>query len=268
MMRRIAVAGGLAAVALAGTAGYAVTARSGHPAAAPPQAALTTALDAAAAHDGPAAGTGQDARPGDTAAGSGAAGGSGGSVSGSGASGGTAAGQPGGGTAAITASGTGTDATGMDATGTGGTGTAAGCAENGWQPRVQGRPVAFDGGDRAGDYLWHGTDGFHLRVTHRGDGRDVFAGSIRSDAALAMRPVRLEGRDAVWLSADRRTLGFRFYDYGHIDGVDFVTRCATRLTGSGLTVDGAPLPAGRVYLGRYRVHPAQVPFTIQRRPAG
>jgi len=39
---------------------------------------------------------------------------------------------------------------------------------------------------------------------------------------------RLEGRDAVGLSADRRTIAFRFGDYGHLDGIDFAG-CVTRL---------------------------------------
>jgi hypothetical protein len=129
---------------------------------------------------------------------------------------------------------------------------------------VQGRPAGFSGGDRAGDYLWHTASGFHLAVTHRGDRRDVFTGTIQANAAMALSPVRLEGRDAVALSADRHTLYFRFYDYGHIDAVDFVTACASRLVVGGLRVDGVPLPADRVWLGASRAHPAQVPFTLTR----
>src|SRR5439155_12601358 len=83
-------------------------------------------------------------------------------------------------------------------------------------PACRGRPAGFSGGDRTGDYLWHDATGFHLRVTHRGDRRDVLTGAMHADAAMRLRPVRLEGRDAVTLSADRRTLYFRFYDYGHI----------------------------------------------------
>jgi hypothetical protein len=256
-MRRIALAGSLAAIALAGAAGYAVTALAGHPAATPP-AGLTTALDAEAAHGGMAPGT--DALAGDGTGDDGTAGAA--AQQGGTPAGGTTAGAPVG--AAPGAAGT-LDAADGTGAGTAGTAGGGGCDENGWELRVQGAPIGFDGGDRAGDYLWHGRDGFHLRVTHRGERRDVFAGYLHSDAPLALRPVRLEGRDAAWLSADRRTLGFRFYDYGHIDGVDFVTRCASRLTVAGLTVDGSPLPAGRVYLGHFRLHPAQVPFTIDRR---
>jgi len=250
-MRRIALAGGLAAVALAGTASYGLSAWGLHRGSAggTEQAALTTAQDAESG-SGPASGA-------DPAGASGATAGSA-----AGGQSGTAAGDGSDGSATATAD-------GLDGTGRQNIGSQdTGCRVGPWDPAVQGAPAGFTGGQRAGDYLWHGPTGFHLRVTHRGDRRDVFVGFIRSDRPMAMRPVRLEGRDAAWLSADRRTLGFRFYDYGHIDGVDFVTACATSLTVAGLRIDGRPLPADRVYLGRYRQHPAQVPFTLTRKPTG
>ncbi len=138
------------------------------------------------------------------------------------------------------------------------------CGLGRWDARVQGAPLGFAGGDRAGDYLWHDATGFHLRVTHRGDRKDVFTGVITSNRKLALRPVRLEGRDTVTLSADRYSIQFRFYDYGHVDGIDFGTDCATRLVVGDLRVDGARLSAGRVYLGQRQAHPAQVPFQLTR----
>jgi hypothetical protein len=138
------------------------------------------------------------------------------------------------------------------------------CGLRRWDARVQGRPAGFSGGDRAGDYLWHDATGFHLRVTHRGDRKDVFTGAISADRPLVLRPVRLEGRDAVALSADRRTVFFRFYDYGHVDGVDFTTDCASRLVLSDLRVDAYRLGSGRVYLGRTGAHPAGIPVTLTR----
>jgi hypothetical protein len=164
------------------------------------------------------------------------------------------------------------DAASPDA-GVGGSATASGatvesgCGLGPWDARVQGRPADFSGGDRAGDYLWHDGLGFHLRVTHRGDRRDVFTGTLHADAQMWLQRVRLEGRDAVALSADRRTIYFRFYDYGHVDGVDMRTDCASRLAVADLRVDGYPLPASRVYLGANVVHPATVPFVLTRQAA-
>ena len=66
------------------------------------------------------------------------------------------------------------------------------------------------------------------------------------------------------LSADRRTLTFRFADYGHIDGVDFHAGCSPTLTATELRVGADPLPASRVNLGATMRHPEQVPFTVHR----
>src|SRR3954470_10231577 len=58
-----------------------------------------------------------------------------------------------------------------------------------WGERIQGAPVFFDATDRTGDYLWHDDTGFHLRVTHRGVGRDDFAGTITSPTPMHLSPV-------------------------------------------------------------------------------
>jgi len=138
------------------------------------------------------------------------------------------------------------------------------CDRAPWQAIVQGVPRSFDAGDRGGDYLWHDTSGFHLRVTHRGDGRQVYSGVISSSSPMRIDPVKLEGHDTVRLSADHKTLAFAFADYGHIDGVNFHTDCAAKLVVSHLHVGTAPLPAGRVYLGALERHPAAVPFVLHR----
>jgi hypothetical protein len=139
-----------------------------------------------------------------------------------------------------------------------------GCHDGVWGARVQGSPPSFDGGDRAGEYLWHDESGFHLRVTHRGDGPDVFTGTISSPTPMRLVPVRLEGEDRADLAPDGRTLWFSFTDYGHLDGIDFITDCADHLAVGPLTVDGWGLPPGRVYLGAAEIHPDQVPFVVAR----
>jgi hypothetical protein len=142
--------------------------------------------------------------------------------------------------------------------------TTSACDRAPWQAVVQGAPAGFTAGDRGGDYLWHDATGFHLRVTHRNDGRQVYSGLITSSAPLRIDPVRLERGDVLRLSPDRRSFAFAFADYGRIDGVNFHTDCAATLTVSRLHVGTAALPAGRVYLGRREAHPAGVPFTLHR----
>jgi hypothetical protein len=141
---------------------------------------------------------------------------------------------------------------------------AATCDRSPWGWRVQGTPPNFSGGERGGDYLWHNTTGFHLRVTHRTNERVVYSGVIHSSATMSMDPVRLETGDVAKLSADHRTLVFAFANHGHVDGVNFHTACAARLTVSRLNAGSAKLPANRVYLGALGVHPHQIPFTLHR----
>ena len=142
--------------------------------------------------------------------------------------------------------------------------SSAACDRAPWQPVVQGAPPNFSAGDRGGDYLWHDLTGFHLRVTHRNDGRQVYSGLVTSSAPMRIDPVRLERGDVLRLSPDHRSFVFAFADYGKVDGVNFHTDCAAALTVSRLHVGKAALPANRVYLGRREAHPAAVPFVLHR----
>ena len=139
------------------------------------------------------------------------------------------------------------------------------CDKAPWAPRVEGRPQGFGAGSISGDYLWHNGAGFHLRVTHghTHDGR-VYTGEIHSGQPMQLEPVRLEGKDTVALSADAKTIYFKFENHGRIDGIDFHTDCARNLTVSKLKVGGHALPATHVDLGYYNTHPAHVPFTVHR----
>jgi hypothetical protein len=145
--------------------------------------------------------------------------------------------------------------------------TATTCELKAWADRVEGRPAGFDAHDKGGDYLWHSKDGFHLRVTHRGNDKSVFTGSITASAAIVgIHAVKLEHDDKIWTSADHKTLYFRFVNHGWLDGVDFRTACAATLTVSNLKAGKTVLPTTRVYLGVSKVHPAHVPFTVHREP--
>ena len=137
------------------------------------------------------------------------------------------------------------------------------CDETAWQAKVQGRP-AFHPGAAGGDYVWHDTNGFHLRVTHHGTEKVVYSGQILASAAMRLDPVHLEGRDFAVLSADHRYLTFRFYNYGRTDGVNFHTDCAAALQVRFLHANGHPISTQRVNLGAKSAHPAKVPFLVHR----
>ncbi|OGO51959.1 MAG: hypothetical protein A2Z32_12505 [Chloroflexi bacterium RBG_16_69_14] len=137
------------------------------------------------------------------------------------------------------------------------------CDEGRWPARVQGQPATFAAGARAGDYLWHDANGWHLRVTHPGTAKVIFNGTVTSNAALTVRGYRLETGDGITLSADKKTLTYRFANHGRVDGLDFRTACASRLWFKG-SMAGAKLPVGRIWIGRAGHHPLQNPFVILR----
>ncbi|MDP9294708.1 MAG: hypothetical protein M3O90_09865 [Actinomycetota bacterium] len=143
------------------------------------------------------------------------------------------------------------------------TATSPACDEGRWPAAVQGQPATFMAGARAGDYIWHNATGWHLRFTHPGTARVIFSGTIVSNTALTVAPYRLEAGDTFALSADRKTLTYRFVNHGRIDGLDFRTACATRLWFRG-SMAGVKLPTGRIWLGHAGRHPLQNPFVILR----
>jgi hypothetical protein len=137
------------------------------------------------------------------------------------------------------------------------------CTDGHWPASVQGIPTLFHAGARGGDYIWHDARGWHLRVTHAGTAGVVFSGRIVSSAPLDAMPVRLEGRDYVALSADHKVITYRMVNYGRIDGFDFRTACAHRLSFTG-NMAGSRLSTARIWIGHNNRHPLQNPFIVTR----
>jgi hypothetical protein len=142
------------------------------------------------------------------------------------------------------------------------TATAA-CTDGHWPVSVQGRPTILRSGGPAGDYIWHDATGWHLRVTHPNPIRRVFTGRITASAPMTVTPFRTEGGDSIALSADKLTITYWFFNFGRVDGLDFRTACAHRVTFSG-SMAGSRLPASRVWLGYRNRHPLENPFVIVR----
>jgi hypothetical protein len=132
-----------------------------------------------------------------------------------------------------------------------------------WPAVLQGVPSTWKAGAVAGTYIWHDSIGMHLRVTHRGTARLVFAGRIVSDQPMRVQAIRLEGSDFVALSADQKTITYRVSNYGRVDGLNFQTACAGKLTFT-LSAGGERLPRWRIFIGHNGAHPLQNPFTITR----
>jgi hypothetical protein len=140
------------------------------------------------------------------------------------------------------------------------------CDRSAWQSGVQGAPEGgVSAGSRSGDYLWHDTHGFRLRVTHPRHDQRVYSGVITSSAAMRVERVKLEKGDSVKVAANRRSLSFVFANHGYIDGINFHTDCASTVTVSRLHIGNHDQSRTQVYLGKSRSHPAHVPFTVHRR---
>jgi hypothetical protein len=139
------------------------------------------------------------------------------------------------------------------------------CVQGAWPQAVAGRPATFlAGGD--GVYLWHDPDGgWALRATHSGPhDRVIIAGTLHTDGKFTLvHRVRDEGNDIVALSANHRTILFRFVNYGSVDGLDFATRCSTGFSAS-FYIEGTLAPTGAVHLGANEVNPTSNPFDIER----
>ncbi|MHB8671759.1 MAG: hypothetical protein ACYDAD_14565 [Acidimicrobiales bacterium] len=132
-----------------------------------------------------------------------------------------------------------------------------------WPDFATGRPKGLDAHDRGGVYMWHNEDGWHLWVTHRGDDKRVYTGTIATSGTLTAQRVHDERSDKVWVGPKDHELHFRFVNYGFVDGVDFQTRCAPSIKVS-VQADGHELGTERVYIGHGDTNPTSVPFSIQR----
>ena len=128
---------------------------------------------------------------------------------------------------------------------------------------VEGQPADLHVRGAAGDYLWHDSSGWHLRVTHRTTKRMVFRGVIVASGPLTFQRVRDEAHDKVALNSDGTRLVFRFVNHGGIDGVDFADSCATTLKFA-LAVNGHHLSRNGIYIGSQSARPDHNPFAISR----
>ncbi|MCT9934485.1 hypothetical protein N5079_30195 [Planotetraspora sp. A-T 1434] len=144
--------------------------------------------------------------------------------------------------------------------------TSGTCEKAAWIGEVQGRPTGLGPGSRSGDYFWHDSYGFHLRVTQKHSKAQSYSGTITSNTPIVgFQWVKLEKQDKIALSADKLTITFALVNHGLIDGFDFKTSCADSLTVSDLKINGNAQPTGKVYLGKHRQHPASIPFTVHRK---
>jgi len=133
-----------------------------------------------------------------------------------------------------------------------------------WPAWVQGQPSGIDPHTTAATYMWHDGNGWHIRVTHRGDNRKTFSGQLTTKGDFVnASPVRLEKSDQFQVSSDKHSLTFLFKNYGGIDGVNFHTHCAPSITFA-FQSDGTTTKPSHIVIGRNNHHPRNNPFTVTR----
>jgi hypothetical protein len=132
-----------------------------------------------------------------------------------------------------------------------------------WPDVVNGRPAALDRHDQGGVYLWHAEDGWRLVVTHGGNQRVEFSGSITTNGTIGARRVFDERDDHVSVGPFDHVASFRFANYGGFDGMTFQTHCADRLVVR-LQINGHEVTPELVFIGHDKTNPTSVPFTLER----
>lgn len=121
------------------------------------------------------------------------------------------------------------------------------CDEGHWPATVQGKPLSFEPGGAAGYYVWHDSDGWHLRTTTPTDRPHSFTGKIvSSDDIRLVRQFRDEGADR--LSLNGNTITFSMVTYNGVDGIDFKVGC-TESVSFALKANGRAVPASNIWLG-------------------
>jgi hypothetical protein len=135
------------------------------------------------------------------------------------------------------------------------------CPSGHWPAAVEGRPPAAKVG-MTGVALWHDRYGWHLRESEAGTDRAVFTGTVSTDGGLVSVRRHLEGGDATFHPGPH-TLGYRFTNYGGVDGVDFGVACGSTIRVSAY-LDGHAVPVSNVVIGAGNTHPAAMPIVIHK----
>lgn len=121
------------------------------------------------------------------------------------------------------------------------------CDEGHWPASVQGKPVSFGPGGAAGYYVWHDSEGWHLRTTTPTHRPHSFSGKIvSSDDIGVVSQFRDEGADR--LSLNGNTINFSLVTYDGVDGIDFKVGC-TESVSFALKANGRPAPTSSIWLG-------------------
>jgi hypothetical protein len=138
---------------------------------------------------------------------------------------------------------------------------AATCPGGHYPAAVVGVPTKAKVG-MTGMALWADRTGWHLRVSHDGHDRAVFAGAVTTDGVIKAVGRHTEAGDIVLSIGARRVL-FRFVNYGHLDGIDFAVPCSSEVH-LAIALNGKALPVKDILIGAGNHNPSTNPFSIHK----
>jgi hypothetical protein len=142
-----------------------------------------------------------------------------------------------------------------------GAATTTSCPTGTWPSSVEGRPPAAKVG-MTGVALWHDSHGWHLRASEAGADKAVFAGTVSTDGLLVSVRRHLEGGD-ITLSPGPHRVGYRFTNYGGVDGIDFAALCASTIRVTAY-MNGRLVPVSHIVIGAGNTHPSSQPIVIHK----
>ncbi len=114
-----------------------------------------------------------------------------------------------------------------------------------------------------GIYFGEVNDQWTLHATHHGESGQVFSGTITTDGTFAhLAGLKLEGDDRFSQVAPGE-IQFRFVNRGYLDGITFVSTCASHVTLDPI-VNDSPATPGQIFLGPALAHATSNPVTLTR----
>ncbi|HLZ31644.1 MAG TPA: hypothetical protein VKV73_30350 [Chloroflexota bacterium] len=131
-----------------------------------------------------------------------------------------------------------------------------------WQSRLEGNP-GVTSASALGYYLWHDSDGLHVR-THGPGTEHVFSARFHTDGVIQnLSPIRLEADDQNYLENGGHDLVIYYHTYDGIDGVNFDIDGGSVLTGLA-DLDSTRISTADIFLGASGDNPLHNPFVLPR----
>ena len=127
----------------------------------------------------------------------------------------------------------------------------------------QGEP-AFTGGEVLGVYVWHDTNGQHVRFTTKGKVVRSFKGKVCGTSVSNVQEHKLElDKDTLSVGPEGHCVVFDFSTDGGIDGFDF--RAEGDVVTYDFHMDGKQMPTDLIRIGASSKNPNKSPFVLNRK---